>query len=145
MRKSRYTDQEIAEAFPHEARPGFCSVTESGSMVPASRTGFAAWESRRFSLQPRSPWQNPFVERLIGSIRRECLDHVLVLNEAHLRRVLRQYSPGASESSASVARHGSESAAMVPPGRGHSANPPRRVILTELRGGGRRCGPSGSR
>ena len=40
---------------------------------------------------PRSPWQNPFVERLIGSIRRECLDHVIVLNEQHLRRILVDY------------------------------------------------------
>ncbi|MGC1951757.1 MAG: integrase core domain-containing protein [Gammaproteobacteria bacterium] len=38
---------------------------------------------------PRSPWQNPYIERLIGSIRRECLDHVIVLNERHLRRILR--------------------------------------------------------
>jgi putative transposase len=38
-----------------------------------------------------SPWENPFVERLIGSVRRECLDHVLVLNERHLRRVLAGY------------------------------------------------------
>jgi hypothetical protein len=38
---------------------------------------------------PASPWQNPFVERVIGSIRRECLDHVIVLNESHPRRVLR--------------------------------------------------------
>ena len=40
---------------------------------------------------PRSPWQNPFVERLIGSIRRECLDHVIVLSERHLLRLLRSY------------------------------------------------------
>jgi transposase InsO family protein len=40
---------------------------------------------------PRSPWQNPFVERLIGSIRRECLDHVIVWNERGLRRYLEQY------------------------------------------------------
>ena len=40
---------------------------------------------------PQSPWQNPHVERLIGSIRRECLDHVIVLSENHLRRVLRSY------------------------------------------------------
>ena len=40
---------------------------------------------------PRSPWQNPYVERLIGSIRRECLDHIVILNEKHLRRVLREY------------------------------------------------------
>ncbi|MCH7532961.1 MAG: transposase [Gemmatimonadetes bacterium] len=41
---------------------------------------------------PASPWQNPFYERLIGSIRRECLDHVIVLNERHLMRVLRSYA-----------------------------------------------------
>ena len=40
---------------------------------------------------PRSPWQNPYAERLIGSIRRECLDHVIILNERHLRRVLSSY------------------------------------------------------
>jgi transposase InsO family protein len=39
----------------------------------------------------RSPWQNPYVERLIGTIRRECLDHVIVLGERHLRRILREY------------------------------------------------------
>ncbi len=41
---------------------------------------------------PRSPWQNGHIERLIGSIRRECLDHILVLSEAHLRRILRAYA-----------------------------------------------------
>ena len=40
---------------------------------------------------PRSPWQNPYVERLIGSIRRECLDNVLVLNEKPLKRVISNY------------------------------------------------------
>ena len=41
---------------------------------------------------PASPWQNGFAERLIGSIRRECLDHVVVLGEAHLRQILRSYA-----------------------------------------------------
>ncbi len=39
----------------------------------------------------QSPWQNPFVERFIGSIRRDCLDHVIVLNEKHLKRILTSY------------------------------------------------------
>ena len=39
----------------------------------------------------RSPWQSPYVERLIGSVRRECLDHVIVLNEDHLHRILAEY------------------------------------------------------
>jgi len=42
-------------------------------------------------IAPRSSWQNPFAERVIGSIRRECLDHVIVLNEGHLRRILTRY------------------------------------------------------
>jgi hypothetical protein len=50
----------------------------------------------------RSPWQNPYVERLIGTIRRDCLDHVVVFQEGHLRRMLSAYfdydSPGASSS-----------------------------------------------
>jgi len=41
---------------------------------------------------PRSPWQNPYVERIIGSIRRECLNHVIILNERYLRRQLKSYS-----------------------------------------------------
>jgi hypothetical protein len=43
------------------------------------------------SRSPRSPWQNPCVEHLISSIRRECLDHVIIFNERHLRRVLSSY------------------------------------------------------
>jgi len=39
----------------------------------------------------RSPWQNPYAERVIGSIRRECLDHIIILNERHLKRVLSSY------------------------------------------------------
>jgi putative transposase len=45
----------------------------------------------RFPSRPRSPWQNPYVERLIGTLRRELFNHVIVLNEAHLRRLLTEY------------------------------------------------------
>jgi len=41
---------------------------------------------------PRSPWQNAYVERLIGSIRRECLDHLIIVDERHLRKLLREYA-----------------------------------------------------
>jgi transposase InsO family protein len=43
-------------------------------------------------IAPASLWQNGFTERLIGSIRRECLDHLVILGEAHLRRILRNYA-----------------------------------------------------
>ena len=58
-------------------------------------TNFAAMtrdmEIEEVLTAPRSPWQNPFVERLVGSIRRECLDHVIVWNERSLRRTLHNY------------------------------------------------------
>ena len=47
--------------------------------------------TREVLTAPRSPWQNPYAERLIGSVRRECLDHVVVLNETGLRRTLSSY------------------------------------------------------
>jgi transposase InsO family protein len=46
---------------------------------------------------PASPWQNGFAERLIGSIRRECVDHIIVLGEVHLRQILRSYALCLSE------------------------------------------------
>src|SRR5665811_338830 len=49
-------------------------------------------------VAPRSPWQNAYVERLIGSIRRECLDHMIVFGEAHLRRILGAYAAYYNES-----------------------------------------------
>jgi transposase InsO family protein len=48
-------------------------------------------------IAPASPWQNGFAERLIGSIRRECLDHIIVLGEAHLRRILKSYARNHNE------------------------------------------------
>ena len=57
----------------------------------AFRRSVAAFGMTDVRTAPRSPWQNPYVERVIGSMRRECLDHVIALNERHLRRVLRAY------------------------------------------------------
>ena len=55
-----------------------------------------SWAAEAMGLEqvlitPRSPWQSPYVERLIGSVRRECLDHIIVLNRAHLHRILQSY------------------------------------------------------
>src|SRR5450759_355243 len=60
-------------------------------MAPSSRAGCVPWA---FGTSPlsASPWQNGFAERLIGSIRHECLDHVIIRGEAHLRRILRSYT-----------------------------------------------------
>ncbi len=57
----------------------------------AFRTRLKAMGIQDVVTAPRSPWQNPFVERVIGSIRKECLEHVIVFNERHLRRILTSY------------------------------------------------------
>jgi putative transposase len=74
---------------------------EHGTALSAAGPGQIVWSSIPSSRSrdgitevitaPRSPWQNPYVERLIGSIRRECLDHVIMFSERHLRRVLSSY------------------------------------------------------
>jgi transposase InsO family protein len=60
-------------------------VTAAYSFVAFARSAFAIIRS------PRSPWQNGYAERLIGSIRRECLGHIVVTGEQHLRRILKCY------------------------------------------------------
>ena len=69
---------------------------------------------------PRSPWQNPFAERVIGTIRRELLDHVIVLNERHLRRRLRSYLRYDRESRTHLAleKDAPEPRALEPPEHG---------------------------
>jgi transposase InsO family protein len=61
-----------------------------GSMAASSRR-LRAMGIRDKPTAAASPWQNGFAERLIGSIRRECLDHVIIWGEPHLRRILRSY------------------------------------------------------
>src|SRR5436309_15132115 len=58
----------------------------------------ALWAVATGRSPPRSPWQNACVERLIGTIRRECLDHIIVFGEAHLRRIVGAYAAYYNES-----------------------------------------------
>jgi hypothetical protein len=68
------------------------SAIATGSMAASSRADCAPWASGTSLPHRASPWQNGFAERLIGSIRRECVDHIIVLGEMHLRRVLKSYA-----------------------------------------------------
>jgi putative transposase len=87
----RWTAQQIVEAFPYETAPRYLLRDRDGIYSPYFADRVRGMDIEEVLIAPRSPWQNPFIERLIGSIRRECLDHVLVINEGHLLRVLREY------------------------------------------------------
>ena len=83
--------QQVIEAFPFdEARKYLLRDRDRiyGAEFVARVNGMGVED---VLTTPHAPWQNPYVERLIGSIFRECLDHLIVINEGHLRRVLREY------------------------------------------------------
>jgi transposase InsO family protein len=84
--------RQITEAFPWDQAPQYLIRDRDASYGHAVMRRLAAMGIRDRPTAPRSPWQNGHVERLIGSIRRECLDHVVVLGEAHLRRILTAYA-----------------------------------------------------
>jgi transposase InsO family protein len=83
--------RQMAEAFPWEEAPRHLVRDRDGVYDAAFKKRLLAMGIRDHPIAPRSPWQNPYAERLIGSIRRECLDHVVVLGEDHLRRILKAY------------------------------------------------------
>jgi transposase InsO family protein len=87
-----WTTQQIIEAFPHDTAPRWLLRDRDSIYGEAFRRRLAGMGLAEVVSAPSSPWQNPYVERLIGSIRRECLDHVIVLNRRHLRRVLSRYA-----------------------------------------------------
>jgi transposase InsO family protein len=83
--------QQLVESFPEETAPKYLLRDRDaiyGDVFVRRVKGLGMSE---IVIAPRAPWQNPFAERVIGSIRRECLDHVIVFNERHLRRLLRRY------------------------------------------------------
>jgi len=89
---AEWVARQITEAFPWDEAPGYMIRDRDriyGSVVTRRLRGLGI---RDRPTAPASPWQNGFAERLIGSIRRECVDHVIVLDEAHLRRILRAYA-----------------------------------------------------
>ncbi len=83
--------QQIREAFPWDTAPRHLIRDRDGAYGQSFRSTVMAMGVEEVVTAPRSPWQNPYVERLIGSVRRECLNHVIVLNEQHLRRILVSY------------------------------------------------------
>ena len=89
---AEWTAQQLVGAFPWDSAPRY--LLRDRDVIYWTVFGDAARSSgiREILTAAKSPWQNPYVERLIGSIRRECLDYVIVYGEAGLRRILRDLS-----------------------------------------------------
>ena len=88
---ARWTAQQIVSAFPYEESPRYLLCDNDGIYGEEFQRRVQSMGIEEVRTAVRSPWQNPYAERVIGSIRRECLDHMIVLNEDHLRRVLAEY------------------------------------------------------
>jgi transposase InsO family protein len=88
---AQWTAQQLVEAFPFDTAPRYLLRDRDGVYGETVRRRINSLDIKDVITAPRSPWQNPFVERVIGSIRRDCLNHVIVFNEPHLRRILRAY------------------------------------------------------
>jgi transposase InsO family protein len=88
---AQWIAQQIADAFPWNEVPRYLIRDRDAAYGHAVRRRLQAMGIRDRPTAPRSPWQNAYAERLIGSIRRDCLDHIIVLGEAHLRYILKAY------------------------------------------------------
>jgi putative transposase len=86
-----WTAQQIVDAFPDESAPAYLLRDRDRVYGQLFRHRVKTMGIKEVLTAPHCPWQNPFAERLIGSIRRECLSHVLVFGERHLRRILTRY------------------------------------------------------
>ncbi len=89
---AQWTAQQLVEAFPFDSAPRYLLRDRDSIYGDRFRLRVKSFGIEEVLTAPRSPWQNPYVERIIGSIRRECLNHVIILNERHLRRQLKSYS-----------------------------------------------------
>ena len=88
---AQWTAQQLVEAFPWQTAPRYLLRDRDAVYGVAFSRRAQSMGIHEVKTAARSPWQNPYVERLIGTLRRECLDHVVVRNDAHLRRLLRNY------------------------------------------------------
>jgi transposase InsO family protein len=89
---AEWVARQITEAFPWNEAPRYMIRDRDRIYGAVVRRRLRAMGIRDKPNAPASPWQNGFAERLIGSIRRECLDHIIVSGEAHLRRILKSYA-----------------------------------------------------
>ena len=88
---AQWTGQQLVNAFPYDSAPKYV-IRDRDKIYGANFVRRVhAMGIEQVLTAPRSPWQNPYCERVIGTLRRDCLDHVIVVGEQHLRRILRKY------------------------------------------------------
>ena len=88
---AKWTSQQVTEAFPYDYAPKYLirdrdKIYGDFFVQRVNKMGI-----EEVKIAPESPWQNPYAERVIGSIRRECLDHFIIFNEKHLLKILGEY------------------------------------------------------
>jgi len=88
---AEWTAQQIVDAFPYETAPRFLIRDRDDIYGDYFKKRVEGMGIEEVLIAPSSPWQNPYCERVIGSIRRECLNHLIVLSERHLHRILTDY------------------------------------------------------
>jgi putative transposase len=126
---AQWTAQQLLEAFPWAA-PRYLLRDRDAGYGAVFSSQVRCLGIQEVKIAPRSPWQNPYVERFIGTLRRECLDHVVVRNNAHLRRVLRAYLAYYHEARThlSLGKDAPEPRSVERPDRG-------RIVATPMVGG----------
>jgi putative transposase len=122
-----WTAQQMIEAFPEDTAPRFLLRDRDCIYGEGFCRRVEGMQIEEVLTAPRSPWQNPYIERLIGSIRRECLNHLIVINEDHLRHILREYFDyyHHSRPHQSLARNSPVPREVEPPSKGQVISIPR--------------------
>jgi putative transposase len=127
---AQWTGQQIINAFPDESAPRYLHRDRDAIYGSEFISRVRAMGIEQVVSAARSPWQNPYLERMIGSIRRECTDHFIVTSAAHLRRVLRAYLAyyNADRTHLALDKDSPTTRPVLPPGRGQ--------VIARLRVGG---------
>ena len=117
---AEWTSQQLREAFPVDTAPRFLHRDRDGVYGHTVTTTLKAMGINDVPSAPASPWQNPYCERVIGTLRRELFDHVIVLNEQHARALLREFVAyyNGSRTHLSLVKDAPDARAVEPPSAG---------------------------
>jgi putative transposase len=124
---AHWTGQQVINAFPYETAPRYLHRDRDAIYGSEFISRVSSMGIEQVVSAARSPWQNPYVERVIGSLRRECTDHVIVTGATHLRLLLREYVAyyNADRTHVALDKDSPATRPVLPPGRGQVTALPR--------------------